>query len=53
MNVLRRVGGGSSSNTQTNGQSQQSINGAGDAAVLLDSNGQPLEKHFGLENVSV
>jgi hypothetical protein len=50
MNVLRRVGGGSNSNAQQ----QQSINGgSGDAAGLVDAKGQPLDKHCGLENVSV
>lgn len=50
MNVLRRVGGGSSSNAQQ--QQQSNSQGCGDAAGLVDSNGQPLDKHFGLENVS-
>lgn len=47
MNALRRIGGG--------GQSAQDKSAA--AAALanegLDSNGKPLEKHFGLENVSL
>lgn len=52
MNVLRRVGGGNSSNAQQ--QQQQSINGSnsGGDDALVDANGRPLDKHFGLENVS-